>query len=211
MISLWTTRDLDIVETLTRRVRLLSIEQIAHIWWRCADARRAARRRLRRLAAAGLVIRTVVNTHPLLDISEPLAAWSPGAEEPDFTDVSRQAKARWCWPSVPSEVFYASRLAANLYGSSAGQLPDLNHRDHDLLLGQVYLVFRAVRPAQARQWIGEDTRLKAGYRIKDPDAFLVDAAGEAVRIIESAGRYSASQVESFHDHCVEHGLPYELW
>ncbi len=108
-------------------------------------------------------------------------------------------------------MFYASRLAANLYGSSAGHLPDLNHRDHDLLLGQVYLVFRTARPTEARQWIGEDTRPKAGYRIKDPDAFLVDAAGEVVRVIESAGRYSASQVESFHDHCAEHGLPYELW
>ena len=33
MTSLWTSRDLDIVETLTRRVRLLSIDQIARIWW----------------------------------------------------------------------------------------------------------------------------------------------------------------------------------
>jgi hypothetical protein len=44
-----------------------------------------------------------------------------------------------------------------------------------------------------------------------PDAFLVDAAGRVRRVIESAGRYDAAQVESFHEHCVESDLPYELW
>ena len=57
----------------------------------------------------------------------------------------------------------------------------------------------------------EDCLPKAGYRIKDPDAFLVNSAGEVLRVIESAGRYSIAQIESFHDHCVQYGLPYELW
>lgn len=211
MTTLWTRRDLDIVETLTRRVRLLSIDQVARIWWPQARSRRVVRRRLRRLVAAGLIARTIANVHPLFDLRRPLATWSSGEEEPDFVQVALQARTRWHSPSVPSELFYATRLAANLYGSSAGHLPELNHRDHDLLLGQVYLVFRKARPADARQWIGEDTRPKAGYRIKDPDAFLVDDDGKLLRVIESAGRYSTAQVASFHDHCVEYGLPYELW
>ena len=60
-------------------------------------------------------------------------------------------------------------------------------------------------------WVGEDTRPKAGYRIKDPDAWLLDAQGRTICVIESAGRYSTQQIESFHEHCVEYGLPYQLW
>jgi hypothetical protein len=108
-------------------------------------------------------------------------------------------------------LFYATPLAANLYGSSAGRLPDLNHRDHDLLLAQVYVLFRKTRRDEARLWVGEDSFPKAGYQVKDPDAFLVDSAGEIIRVIESAGRYNLAQVRSFHDHCMQHGLPYELW
>ena len=211
MISSWTTRDLDIVETLTRRVRLLSILQIARIWWPQAGSLRVVRRRLLRVAQSGLVTRAIVNVHPLLDISQPLARWTPGGDIPDFREVSLQAKSRWQSASTPQEIFCATRLAANVYGSSAGALPDLTHRDHDLLLAQVYVVYRKIGTAEARDWVGEDALPKAGYRIKDPDAFLVDSDGNVNRVIESAGRYSFRQVESFHEHCVEHGLPYELW
>jgi hypothetical protein len=211
MIALWTKRDLDIAETLTRRVRLLSIVQIKRIWWPQASSLRIVRRRLRRMATAGLIARTIVNVHPLLDVAEPLAVWVPGREEPDFRSVSEQAKTRWPLPSIPQELFYATRLAANLFGSSAGRLPELIQRDHDLLLGQVYAVFRTARPIEARGWVGEDTRPKAGYRIKDPDAFLLDAESKVTRVIESGGRYSARQIENFHEHCVQYGLPYELW
>ena len=160
----------------------------------------------------GCIIRTIVNVHPLLDVSEPLADLEPRSRRTGLHAMCRGKRRRAGAGQVfRRKLFYASRLAANLYGSSAGHLPDLNHRDHDLLLGQVYLVFREARPAEARRWIGEDSLPKAGYRIKDPDAFLVDAAGDVIRVIESAGRYSPRQVESFHDHCVEHGLPYELW
>lgn len=211
MISLWTARDLDIVETLTRRVRLLSIDQIARIWWSRAGSLRVIRRRLRRLAAAGLIHRTIANVHPPLDVSRPLAQWKPGVDEPDSRHVSLQAKNRWQSASTPHELFFATKLAANLYGSTAGALPELNHRDHDLLLGQVYAVYRTTRPEEAQWWVGHDTLPKAGYRIKNPDAFLVDSNGEATCIIESAGRCDSRQVESFHDHCVQCGLPYELW
>ena len=211
MSLFWTHRDFDIAETLARRVRLLSLAQICRIWWPQARSPRIVRRRLGRLAAGGLVHRAIVNVHPPLDVSRPLAAWQPTEAEPDFLEVSVRAKARWRETSGPQELFFATRLAANLFGSTAGQLPALNHRDHDLLLGQVYALYRATRPAAAREWVGEDSLPKAGYRIKDPDAFLVDASGSLLRVIESAGRYSAAQCHSFHEHCAEHDLPYELW
>ena len=106
---------------------------------------------------------------------------------------------------------FAGKRAANVYGTSAGRLAAVNHRDHDALLGAVFAHYRLNRPHEAVDWIGEDARPKAGFRIKDPDAFLVDAAGTPYRAIESAGGYAPAQVEAFHQHCVENQLAYELW
>lgn len=207
----WTDRDLDIVETLTRRVRLLTVEQVARIWWPSARHLRIVRRRLRRLTAGGLLHRTIVNVHPLLQLKRPLLSWHDNKAEPNFERASTQARTRWTQPANPAEVYSATPVAANLFGSTATQLPQLNHRDHDLLLGQIYVLYRTERPAEARMWIGEDALDKAGYRIKDPDAFLIDDNGTKFSVIESAGRYGPKQIESFHHHCVENELPYELW
>ena len=105
----------------------------------------------------------------------------------------------------------AAPLAANLLGSTSCGLPKPEHRDHDLLLAAVYVHYRTQHPKTAALWIGEHVLTKAGYRIKDPDAFLRDEQGRILQVIESAGRYSSAQVESFHEHCAELSLPYELW
>lgn len=211
MNILWTNRDLDIVETLTRRVRILSFEQLKRIWWPHAGSRRVVRRRLRQLVTAGLIGRKIINVHPLLPITEPLARWSRETVTPKFDRVAKAAKARWTEPAVPSEVFFATKLAANLFASTSHGLPPLTQRNHDLLLGQVYVFYRTTRPEQATRWVGEDVMAKAGYRVKDPDAFLVDEAGRFERVIESVGAYSVKQIASFHRHCFEYELPYELW
>jgi hypothetical protein len=98
-----------------------------------------------------------------------------------------------------------------LFGSTAGGSLSLPHLDHDLRLASLYVHYRRHFPDWARLWIGEHALPKAGYRIKDPDAFLQDKTGRVLRVIESAGRYSSWQVESFHEHCVENQLSYELW
>jgi len=206
-----THRDFDILETLTRRVRLLAIEQIRRVWWPTHTNCRIARRRMRQLAAAGLVCRTIVNAHPLLPVKQPLGIWRADDEEPDAHRISREARDRWRQTSEPVEVFTATRRTANLFGSTAGRLPAMLHRDHDLLLSQVFATYRTLRPEEARRWLGEDALPKAGYRIKDPDAFLVDGSGRPSRVIESAGRYAPAQIASFHAYCVEYDLAYELW
>lgn len=211
MSILWTERDMDIVETLTRRVRLLSMEQVGRIWWPSKGSPRIVRRRLRRIAAAGLIETTVINAHSVAQVDTPLLSWSKVSGIPDFENIARNAKSRWSKPVVPSPVVYATKLAANLFGSSSHGLPTLSHRNHDLLLGAVYAFYREARPDEASRWVGEDVLSKAGYRIKDPDAYLVDNHGRFERAVESAGAYSTKQIESFHWHCVEYGLPYELW
>jgi hypothetical protein len=208
----WTPRDLGIVEALAAKVCLLSLRQIALGWW--APSKRTeehAAERLRTLAKAGLVQRYEVNAHPPLDLVGPVVSWCPGEPEPDGEDVSRRLRERWTEASTPTTVYAASKLAANVFGCSGGELPSVEHRDHDLLLGEVFIRYRREAPDLASRWVGEAARPKAGYRIKDPDAFLVDAAGKVTRVIESGGKYDRERVEAFHRHCVAEELPYELW
>ena len=113
--------------------------------------------------------------------------------------------------ALPTEVWVVSSATAAIFGSTARRLPPPEHYDHDLRLASVYVHYRTMYPRLARQWIGEHALPKAGYRIKDPDAFLRNQNGQVFRVVESAGRYSPAQVESFHEHCAEYDLPYELW
>lgn len=205
-----TVRDHELLDFVTGRVTILARRQIEELQG-FPKRQRATQRWLDRLCQSGLLERHVINAHPLLPIERPLFAWKPAADDPDPSEISRAARRRWCLAAQPTEVYVASRLAANLLGSTAHGLPAPEHRDHDLRLAAVFAHYRRHRPRLARLWVGEHLLPKAGYRIKDPDAFLCDAQGQIVRVIESAGRYSAEQVEAFHEHCVEHELSYELW
>lgn len=211
MIASWTSLELDIVDVLTRRVRLMSLVQIGQIWWPHIGSQKTLRRGLKRLRDGGLVERAVISAHPRLIIRSPIVAWQPSSNDPNLRAITEQLRARWKYRAEPTEVYWASTKAANLFGSTAGKLPDVSHRDHDLLLSEVYVFYRRHRPDLVHRWAGEQMFQKAGFRIKDPDAFLFDDSGNPMRVVESAGKYGLLQVESFHQHCVDHELPYELW
>jgi hypothetical protein len=210
MITL-TERDHDLLETLTLHVRLLTVRHCAWLGWPDAKGLSQVQRRLQRLAAAGLVELHRINAHPLPDRPTPLFTWEPGASDPDPAELSRRTRERWSQPAQPTEVCVASPLAAGLLGSTARGLPPLEHRDHDLCMAGVYVHYRRQLPKLAAMWIGEHALPKAGYRIKDPDAFLRNEQGKLLRVIESAGRYGPRQFESFHQYCDARNLPYELW
>ena len=210
-VSVWTQRDYDIVHTLAIRLRLMTISQAAAIWWPRQSTQRHARRRMRHLVHARLLQRYIINAHPLLEPKQPLVTWRPGEARPDCREVSERARSRWNSPAIPTEVYTASKQAANLFAADSHGLPALDHRDHDLLLADAYVAYRVQKPSEADRWIGEDFLPKAGFRIKDPDAFLIDDKGRPARVIESAGRYSTKQIASFHDHCKSLALSYELW
>jgi hypothetical protein len=205
-----TPRDLDIAFTLARRVRLITLADLVCVWWPESYSFQTAWHRLRELAQGGWVQLRTVNLRSMPAI-EPLFAWAPGRPDPNIERVSDAAKSRWTDPAVPTQVAFAGTRAANVYGSTGGRLAALNHRDHDAHLGSVFALYRVKRAHEATDWVGEDARPKAGFRIKDPDALLIDAAGRPYRAIECAGSYSAEQVAAFHEHCLENRLPYELW
>jgi len=201
---------IDLLETLTRRVPLISVTQLKVLWQISSRDRRVLGRRLSRLHAAGLLDVHTINAQ-VLNPAGPLFAWRPGGDEPDAVALAHRSQTRWQFPAAPTTVCVASRLTANLFGSTSTGLPKLDHRHHDLLLAAAYVFYRLRRPKEATMWVGEHALPKAGFRIKDPDAFLIDSQNQVLRVIESAGRYRPCQIESFHEHCADEGLPYELW
>jgi hypothetical protein len=210
-MTLWKPRELDVVETLTRRVSVLSLGQIARGWWPEEVSGKGVRRQLRRLREGGLLHRAFVNVSPLPEPRGPVLTWQPEQTAPNLELIARRLQARFREPAEPTEVYWSSRQAANLFGSTARELPSLSHRDHDLWLAEVYVFYRRHRSDAAARWWGEHVFPKAGYRLKDPDAFLCADDGRVLRIVESAGRYGLKQLLAFHEHCCEFDLSYELW
>jgi hypothetical protein len=181
------------------------------IWWPETRNQRTFERRLALLARGGWIEQYIVNAHPLLPVLCPLFTWKPGTDAPDPERIACESRSRWSQAAQPTVVYVASPRTACLFGSTARSLPQPEHRNHDLRLAAVYVHYRVTHPRLAAFWIGEYALPKAGYRTKNPDAFLRDDNGRLLRVIESAARYSTAQVESFHEYCVDCDLPYELW
>lgn len=208
-LTAWSEQEFDIVQTLAIRVRAMTANQAGQIWTD-QECNQPARDSLLRLCRAELLEHYRVNVHPLLQPTRPLFRWHADRPDPDCRALSDKARRRWCLPSEPTDVFVVSKKGANLFGGESHGLPPLDHRDHDLLLSDAYVRHRVARRNKV-EWIGEDFLPKAGFRTKDPDAFLVDAEGYPTCVIESGGRYSSKQIEAFHDFCICLDLPYELW
>ncbi len=207
----WTPAIYDLIESLTCRVRLLSLAHIHQGWAGHFGSSSATVDAIKQLVDAGLIVGDVWNLSPSPIGETPLAAWTPQHMAPDLLQLAEVVQARWNEPTQPTPVVAATHKAARLFGSSAGGLPPTNHRNHDLLLAGVYVRYRTTEPELADTWLGEDAVAIAERGVKNPDAFLFDDEGNVVRVIESAGRYSLEQLESFHRHCRFAELPYELW
>lgn len=207
-----TERDQDILRTLTLRVRILSIDQLARAWWPdSANARRAARRRLDQLEAAHLVGRRSVLARPMLSLEAPVFVWQPGAEAPEPEAVSHELRSRWTEAPRATTVYLATRRTLNQYGGTGpAKLPPLGQETHDLHVGELYIRLRAQDRHAASAWVGEEHYRAERRGEKRPDAMLVGPEGPYL-VVEFAGAYDAEHVDSFHRDCSRRGLPYELW
>lgn len=207
----WTAGIHDLMETLTCRVRVLSLQQVQRGWAEVFGSRQAPRLVMERLIKTGLIEGDVWHVPPSPIGDGPLVTWSPGQSCPDLMALETRVQRRWHATPLPTPVIAATQPAARLFGSSTGDLPPENHRNHDLLLASVYIRYRCSQPEFATSWLGEDGIGRAERGVKNPDAFLIDDHGQVVRVVESAGRYSLKQLESFHQHCQRAALAYELW
>lgn len=210
-----TDRDNEILEALACRVRLFALDQIATAWWpTVSNAGAFARRRLTALTAAGWLHATHVHVARMLELAAPLQVWSPGEPDPDCAVIARRLAARWESDRPPTRfsVYSATRQTLDEFGGPVRpKRLDTLYATHDLNLAGVFLLFRQERPDEARAWIGEDLRPKAGYKLKDPDAVLQFADGRPELVVELGGKYPEPEVRAFHADCARRGRRYELW
>ena len=214
-LLLRTARDDAILQALTSKVRVLSLEQIARAWWPGASGVANARRRLATLLEEGLLEFDRVHAQALPELERPLYAWHPQGEqpEPDYAALSYQLEARWNEPPRVTPVYLASTKAADQMGGRGGPIVARHQVTHDLHVGSIYLHILKVRPDFTRAWVG-DEMLKhlcpdEGFH---PDAALVHPkTGKLIIALEFAGKYSTDRLRSIHDDCRRRGWPYQLW
>ena len=211
-VAIWSQAERTLLETVTYKVSMLR-ESEARRLWRAFDAKNRTKFYVARdrLTGAGLLECYTVNLHPPIEPSGPTLRIVPGQElRIDLAKVSDQLKERWKYACRPTGVIVASRRAANLFGSTSHGLPGLLHRNHDALLGEVYVRYVLGAPRLAQMWVGEHQLPRAGYKTKDPDAFLL-RGGQPCRVVESGGSYGAKQLESLIEYAEESELELEVW
>ena len=114
-----TARDLDLIETLTCRVRLLTVGQAAELGWPNSVGRRTALQRLQQLAKSDWLELHIINAHPLLPVGKPVFTWQPDGPEPDVELVVA---------GVTSAMESAGSGHAGVCSFIAGRLPARQYR-----------------------------------------------------------------------------------
>lgn len=203
-------RDLEILEVLSRRVRMLSLDQVAATWWGgTRNATANASRRLAALEGRGLVRRARAMAHDLPELEEPLVTWRPGDRTPYLPAVAYRLERRWSSPVRPTVLVSATRSAGSWLGGGGGRRPRESEISHDLGLAALYLRFRGEAPDRAANWVPEDLFVPGELDGFVPDAIVRE--GERPTLIEFAGAYKKERLQKLHASCEQAAFPYELW
>ncbi len=202
-------RDREVLEVLTRRVRVLTLGQIARTWWASSlQAERKAWRRLQRLEHDGWVEIVRLMAHPELTLQDPHAIWYPGKAPPNLRRLAIRLKRRWDQAEAATACVVGTEQAAAALGGAGRRVPRDSEATHDIHVAAVYLRMRAELPTRARSWVSE-AALPAGQGVKVPDALVRD--GRYWTAIEFGGQYDHSKLETFHAYCEAQGWGYEVW
>lgn len=207
-----TQRDQEVIETLTHRVRVLTLEQIARTWFSGGDRPRSnASRRMQVLERADLIARFTMLARPELIIDSPVVKWFPKQPSPPFEKVSYRLASRWSQPAAPTTVFIATRSAGVRSGGFGGRKPRRSEATHDVCLAGVYLRLLEIEPLVAQTWVEESKLRHRGFgdNAMLPDA-IVEREGRST-VIEFGGAYGAAKLKLFHEFCKGRDLAYELW
>jgi hypothetical protein len=207
-------RDEAILRALCRKIRLLSLEQIARHWWPdVKHPQQSALRRLRELVRAGWMVSIQPQARGLPPIKSPVVCWNPGQPDPAFDAVAKQLMTRWTTETCRVQAFVLGPAADRYFGvSRRGRLKYDFQATHDLGVSEVFLNLLDQRPALAERWIGEDELAPFRQHEKLPDAVVAD--GPLARpelVLEFGGAYDVRRVAQFHEDCATQMLPYEIW
>jgi len=214
MTLLLTSRDIQMLESLSRAVRLYSVEQIERHWGKVAPTTAdSLGRRLRQLQSGGWLRLHTVLARPLPPITTPLQVWFPGDPTPDIGSLSYQAKKRWKLAARGIRVVCASSKSTQAFsGKKARGIRQGFQLSHDLGTSAVYLLYLAQRPELAALWKGEGMIPEARRTGKVPDAVIASTSDWPPDLfVEFAGAYNPERVQKFHGYCARHLIPYELW
>lgn len=210
-----TSRDDEILDSLTLRVRLLTLDQVARSWWTGAkSARQSALNRLRCLEQAEKIHLFDLLAHPELPLTEPEVHWKPKTPVPNFHQLSYRLSRRWKQPAVRHVGLIASRASGRHYGGWGGRYPRPTERTHDLHMATVFLLKRSQDPGSVAHWMSEEkVRERQRQRRSDSAQHVPDAILKRPKrcAIEFGGSYPADKLASFHDYCAQQGWPYEIW
>ncbi len=202
-----TGRDRAMLSALSNCVKVFSVEQITETWWHVGGNPNP---RLKRLEGAGWIERSWAIACVSHRSPEPLAAWSPGHPEPEWSAIIASSCARWRTDARAVSLVSVSETAAVHFGGVA-RYPRLSEVSHDLFLALVFLHIRSIRPRDARVWVGEGAlAAQSGCASAVPDA-LLRRPGRPVAIEVVGESYRPSKLRSLHDYCAEQGWGYELW
>lgn len=205
-------RDREILSTLTHKVRLLTLDQVARTWWGTTrDPRANARRRLALLVVSGFIERVQVNARPELELERPLLTWTLTDPPPHFGKTAYRLQSRWKEPPQRTTLYIATRKAAKEFGGVGGRHLKPLQASHDLHVSTVYLHYRTTRPDEAAAWISEDKLAPFRRHQKLPDAVLGENATSLLLAVEFGGGYDADRLAAFHADCARRALPYEVW
>jgi len=203
-------RDRTVLDALTHRVRVLTLEQTASLGWEGSASR--ARERLRALEAAGWLRALDLLAHPLIELGNPALVWEPGDPVPDFDKLSYRLTSRWKRSPRVHRAFIATRQAAVRLAGHGGRVPRPSEATHDIHLAEVYLALLRKDPKRARRWVSEEDLYSQGFGrdAKLPDAMLLDR-GEGPTVVEFGGAYRPAKLRDFHRFFQRKALRYELW
>jgi hypothetical protein len=207
-----TDRDLEILDVLTRRVRVLTIPQLARTWWSHAtDPEGTASKRIKALGCAGLVEIFPAPCHPELYLPTPVFTWHPHNPPPDFGAISYALQSRWTNRPQLLRAVIATNAAGTRFGGHGGKRPREVEHTHDVHLASVYLHIRQLDPEAAQHWMFETEiqKRRDTKRAKLPDAFI--PCPDPPRFVEFGGAYSKAKVEAFHHYCAQLAITYEIW
>lgn len=205
-----------LVELLTTKVRLLSLEQVTDLCFLHTKTPRViARKHLRRMEKKGLLNTVSAMTLKEFPVEKPLLDWHPGDGLPDFGHLSWLAEKRLATPLVSTLVVQATRVAqAKTLGPIGGRPPRSQEITHDLLVASVFQHLWKDAPGLAHTWRPEDALLQdlvmeAGNFTDAviPDAVVRDGGDEIA--IDVVGRYSPKKLATLHE--VYGNKRYQLW
>jgi hypothetical protein len=200
-----------IVRVLADSVRVMTMAQIAGIWWTDTRwGRSRATAAINQLATEGWLHVQRALSRPVEAFASPLIGWCPGKRRPDFGVVARSLHRRAMADAKPVKVVFAATRAVTFFGSGRAPTVKLTQMTHDLNVSELYLHYRR-SGLPDRCWTSED-RLPRDWPLKErPDALLRNDAGDFVRAVEYGGDYQTRRLSELHAGLSSIGLGYEIW